>query len=204
MAEDYVYEDDLNVIFKLIEEGDLQNYEFERQISTAISESGMIYSQLACTSCNKTYKTQSGLTGDIKSKHHGTSTSQEIRDKEPVSSTHITLSKIHNLELKKLIEKAALKLSTDECFSEDCRQGFANFKISIEECIEISELFDEVFAEFHGNAEKFDCKFYKVSIEFAVFKFSSKLPIDHSPMLLCTELATLCLDLLANGKQHLE
>ena len=65
-------------------------------------------------------------------------------------------------------------------------------------------MFDEVFAEFHGNAEKFYCKFYKVSIEFAVFKFSSKLPIDHSPMLLCTELATLCLDLLANGKQHLE
>ena len=57
MAEDYVYEDDLNVIFKLIEEGDLQNDEFERQINTAISESGIIYSQLACTSCNKTYKT---------------------------------------------------------------------------------------------------------------------------------------------------
>ena len=53
MADDYIYEEDLNIIFQLIEEGDLQNDEFERQINTAISESGMVYSQLQ----------------DIKSKH---------------------------------------------------------------------------------------------------------------------------------------
>ena len=95
-----------------------------------------------CNDCNKHYKTKGGLRRHQKSKH------------QP-SQKNI----IDHLQLKGIIEKAAVKLSDDFCFDESVRKAFSLFKISTESSV-IWNQSKDIFEKFSGNAEKFFTSFY--------------------------------------------
>ena len=96
-----------------------------------------------CNDCNKHYKTKGGLRRHQKSKH------------QP-SQKNI----IDHLQLKGIIEKAAVKLSGDFCFDESVRKAFSLFKISMDESSVIWNQLKDIFEKFSGNAEKFFTSFY--------------------------------------------
>ena len=104
---------------------------------------------------------------------------------------------IHNLQLKGIIEKAAHKLSQDECFSLLERDIFANFSITVEECLFILDKIIPIVKNFNGNDEKFLSNFFKLMLPKQ--QIFSRLPVLHSN-LLCSEMASLCLKLLIQPK----
>ena len=96
-----------------------------------------------CNDCNKHYKTKGGLRRHQKSKH------------QPFQKNIID-----HLQLKGIIEKAAVKLSDDFCFDESVRKAFSLFKISTDESSLIWNQLKDIFEKFSGNAEKFFTSFY--------------------------------------------
>ena len=96
-----------------------------------------------CTDCHKHYKTKGGSRRHKKSKH------------QP-SQKNV----IDHLQLKGLIDQAAIKLSEDFCFEESVRKAFALFKITTEESSLLWNQLKEIFERFSGNGERFYTSFY--------------------------------------------
>ena len=135
---------------------------------------------------------QRGLSRHITAKH----TSHE---KDPfISTSSKTKSPFHNSQLKQLIEKAAAKLSKDDCFQE-YRIVFENFKITTSECLPIWEKVQLLFDEF-SSAEKFLTKFHILLLpECNTFPMLPTTLTAH----LCSEAANLCLEFLVQQSREL-
>ena len=89
----------------------------------------------ACDFCLRTKPNKAGLTRHKKAKH-------PQQDSAVTTINHSSIEEytppaIHNLVLKVIIERAAKKLSSDNCYSSENHQKFQNFKISTNECLEI-------------------------------------------------------------------
>lgn len=66
---------------------------------------------------------------------------------------------------QQFVEKSALKLSKDECYSMKTCQQFVDYKLDFDTACEIFDLFKELIYNFKGNAEKFYPQFYKINYE---------------------------------------
>ena len=107
--------------------------------------------------------------------------------------------KIHPLELRSTIRRAAQKLANDECFPSDLRCIYNRFDISLEECIELNKAFSPIFNKFNGNAERFFTDFYQLLLPSAKVGFAG-LNNDEANLLL-TELASICLAHLSGNSK---
>ena len=99
--------------------------------------------------------------------------------------------KMHPLELRSAIKRAAQKLADDECFPDELRSNYNGFDISLEECVELNEAFSPIFTQFNGNAEKYFANFYQLLLPSAKLCLTG-LNVDDSNLLL-TEFANICL-----------
>ncbi len=99
--------------------------------------------------------------------------------------------KIHPLELRSAIRRAAQKLAIDECFPDDLRSIYNGFDISLEECIELNKVFSPIFNQFNGNAEKYFTNFYQLLLPSTELCLTGLNNVETN--LLLTELANICL-----------
>ena len=113
----------------------------------------------SCDLCDKVCKTQRGLTRHRNSKHK-TANVEGYLDQDHFDE-FIAENRLHPFHFKKYIEESASKLSVDECYSEDTRKEFVDFKISLDDARFTYEHVKDIIANFNGNAEKFYPLFYK-------------------------------------------
>ena len=99
--------------------------------------------------------------------------------------------KIHPLELRSAIRRAAQKLANDECFPDDLQCIYNRFDISLEECIELNKVLSPIFTKFDGNAEKYFTNFYQLLLPSAKVCFAGLN--NYETNLLLTEVANICL-----------
>ena len=188
-AVDCIWGEDLDVIMQLIEEGDFEDEEFNRDINGAIEDMVSVEETFTCDLCHKVCKTKAGLTRHKKVKH----------PQQAVPATGTTSNPaIHNLQLKLIIEKAAKKLTSDTCYSCENREKFKNFEISTDESLEVWHSFNRIFENYNGNAERFYSQFYYLMLPGKhVF---TQLPLQLST-LLCGVVADLSLLKLSSGQE---
>ena len=130
--EDFYFGDDMEAILSAIDDNLLEeNEEFTSEITAVIEEVGDHQPALGfpCDSCDKVCKTQRGLTRHKNTKHR--TANIEIVDNERDES--IAEKRLHPMYFKKYVEQSALKLSVDECYSEDTRKVFVDYKISYDD-----------------------------------------------------------------------
>ena len=175
VKEDYFFGDDLEAILSAIDDNILdENEEFTSEINAVVEEIGdhPPSSGFSCDLCDKVCKTQRGLTRHRNSKHK-TANVEGYLDQDHFDE-FIAENRLHPFHFKKYIEESASKLSVDECYSEDTRKEFVDFKISLDDARFTYEHVKDIIANFNGNAEKFYPLFYKAVSAETIFKNLTK------------------------------
>ena len=135
--------------------------------------------KLSCTQCTKVYKSKSGLSRHMKSKH----------------SLPLERRILKSIDLKVLIKKSSKKLSEDLCFPEQVRNEFSSFSLPNDDYVQIWHLLNPVFEKFNGSADKYFSQMHQFT-QSHIFKNLSRVMSN----LLLTEVSNNCLQFLTTHK----
>ena len=164
--DEFLYEDDLDAVFAIIEADMLQNddemeSEIEKSVSKASSNGD---SSFRCQLCPKICISKGGLTRHMNSKHMRDS--QELNNcssEEKEDSSSAATCKLELAELYKMYERSTQKLAKDECYPESVMEEFKNFKLSsLEDIKPHYELILPTVNSFSGDLEIFYPQMYNV------------------------------------------
>lgn len=111
--------------------------------------------------CGKTYKTHGGLQRHIRAKHVERSEEDEKRREEEKAQK--AANRLHPVDLKAYVSKAATKLFEDQCYPEAVRQKFLDFSVSSDEAHEIFNCYKDIILQFKHDPEIFLSEFRKLS-----------------------------------------
>ena len=107
-----------------------------------------------CVACEKTYKSNVGLTRHKKSRHPDVS----------VESLHQKSLDVNTFT--QLLENSMKKMGNDECLSDSVVEELTNYSISSEDLNHIYGYLQDIIAEFirKGNVDKFVLMFYNCAV----------------------------------------
>ena len=113
--------------------------------------------EVTCDICQKKCKSTRGLRRHKTMKHStarptGDTTEQTESDG---GSTAAAESKLHPLQLKKIVETCARKLSVDECYPQEIQDEFKGYKYTLADALFSFEFLKDPLEKFNGDAEKF-------------------------------------------------